>query len=89
MEFKEHIPSFIDNIEPKTHVFNSLDGLLAIPFVKKFSDNTDFSHYAVSDHKLMAIYKNNNGVSWWVLGYLSDQVDLPVWNANIELMTRK
>lgn len=75
MKFKQHIPAFIDGIESKTFDFNSVDELLNNDHVKSFSDDPNFIRFSVSGELLMAEYTNR----WWVVGYLSDPIDLPVW----------
>jgi hypothetical protein len=65
---------------PKALVeFNTLEELLAIPWVKSFSVHKTFYRYSVSDYHLMAEYRG--GREWWVIGQLkNNDIGLPKWD---------
>ena len=77
---KRYYPSFVDMRNPEGAVrFTTTEELLAIPFVKSWSEEKGFSHFALSADCLMAILDGGKG--WWVIGRLTDpsMVDLPKW----------
>jgi len=78
--FIQHIPSMVD-IDPPTEIpFETTEELLALEIVKRFGEHPNFSHFAMSDNRLMKI--SDEGYHWWVVGYIKhpDQVDLPKWS---------
>jgi hypothetical protein len=70
---------------PKALVeFDTLDELLAIPWVKNFSDLKTFYRYSVSGKCLMAEYRG--GREWWVIGLLRhNDIELPKWEGFYEV----
>lgn len=76
----QHIPDYVEGLENITEEFHDYDSLVNIPFVRRFSEVEHFSHFAISDNCLMAIYKE--GFEWWVVGYISDpsSVKLRTWD---------
>ena len=81
MKIRQHISNFCSGIEPREIEFNNLAELMAISWVKQWTDDKDFFRFSISDeHHLMA--ENHSGQKWWVVGYLTDyQLDLPKWTA--------
>lgn len=77
MRIKQHIPNFCSGLEPQEVEFNNLAELMAIPWVKHWTDDKDFFRFSISDGRyLMA--EAHTGRIWWVVGYLTDcQLDLP------------
>lgn len=83
MKIKQHIPGFVD-VDPQSGEFSTLEELLAIPFVARWSKDHNFLRYSKSRELLMVELsptKSDPAGSHWVLGYLSDptSVDLPQW----------
>lgn len=79
---RQHIPNFVSGVDPETVEFKSLEELLAIPWVAQWAERTDgkdFHRFSQSDNMLMAEYVE--GYNWLVVGYLSEPVDLPMWEA--------
>lgn len=80
--FLRHIPRYIDQrgIENDVFEFESIDELLEIDYVKLFKQMPKFSHYAISDVHLMAIF--DSGYRWLVAGRIEspEKVDLPRWS---------
>ena len=76
---RQYRPAFFEGFENETVEFSTDEELVKIPFVKNFS-HYNFSHYAVSDSCLMAIY--DDGFEWWVIGTIQypASVKLPRWN---------
>lgn len=69
MKFIKHIPNCVDTSDENPPVeFSTLDELLQIPFVKRFSKDENFYRYSINKEHLIAEY--NNGYSWWVIGKL-------------------
>lgn len=78
-KFIQHVPSFVSGVDPTEFEFDKTDELLSSEYVSRFSKNANFSHFAMSDNRLMSI--SDNGFHWWVVGFISDpeSVDLPKW----------
>ena len=80
-EFRQHIPSFVETMGEKQPIyeFETLDDLLSLEVVKRYSKDKDFSYFALSRNKLMEI--GDDGFYWWVVGYIKnpDKLDLPEW----------
>ena len=77
MKIRQHISNFCSGIEPQEAEFDSLAELMAIPWVKQWTDDKDFFRFSISnEHHLMA--EIHSGKKWWVVGYLTNyQLDLP------------
>lgn len=81
-EIRQHIPDFCEGFEKAVVEFNTLEELLAIPFVKNFSAHDSFHRYSVNDNHLIAEYRG--GREWWVVGILKSSVEgLPEWDHGI------
>ena len=78
---RQHIPNFCSGLESQEIEFNNLAELMAIPWVKHWTDDEDFYRFSISnEHHLMA--ETDTGKKWWVVGYLTGyQLDLPKWTA--------
>jgi len=82
----KHIPNFIDGAETKEWEFNNIYDLCHIDYVLSFNrlfDSIPFYQYSKADGMLMAEYKNDVDHKWWVIGYLSGDVNLPVFNSRL------
>lgn len=83
--FTQHVPRFVDtrgcNVVPIP--FKTVQTLYDIPHVKLFYKRPDFSHFALSEHHLMAVL--DSGYMWWVVGFIKDpdDVDLPQWEGAV------
>ena len=78
---RQHIPASVVGFEEDavTIEFDTLEELVAIPFVKNFSIYGNFYRYSVSDNHLMAEYRG--GREWWVIGFLQNpDIGLPAWD---------
>lgn len=83
MRFVQHVPSFVDHVDPTRAEIADLESLLKLPCVAQWTKGMDghkFSHWARSDECLMAVYGDNT--AWWVVGYVTEieKLGLPVWN---------
>lgn len=80
-KFKQHFPRFIDAPESARVEIPFLDtsDLLALDCVKQFAKHPDFTEFAKSDNRLMAML--DGGERWLVVGYIEhpDRVSLPNW----------
>lgn len=81
---QEYIPLFIDtDHEPVTDSVETLDELMALPWVKKWTQVENFHRFSVAQNtvqpSLMAEF--NNGLTWWVTGFFKGSVppELPTW----------
>lgn len=74
----QHFPGYMD-FDSECIGFNTLEELLAIPWVKSFSMLEGFYRYS-ADTYLMAELKD--GYHWWCIGKLRHPVEgLPKWEA--------
>lgn len=83
-EIVQHIPAFVDTgDEPRPcGEFDTLTGLIAIPFVNRWALETDFHQFSLSGQHLIA--EQRGGRSWWVVGTLRAPVSwLPQWDKGI------
>ena len=81
---RQHRPAFFEGWENEVVNFNTVEELLAIPFVKNFSDQPNFDKYSISKSDMgdMLMAEYDGGLIWWVVGHLKEAEDLqiPVWN---------
>ncbi len=77
-----HVPNFVDcrGSVPEPSCFSTTQELLSLPQVKAYLHLKGFSHFALDENRLMAIYYR--GLSWWVIGTVrtKDGIDLPEWD---------
>jgi hypothetical protein len=78
-KFIQYIPTFVDADAPEWHEFETTAELLSLEIVKRYGQDNDFSHFVLSENRLMEI--SDNGFHWWVVGYIEDPttVNLPQW----------
>lgn len=90
-KIKQYRPGYFYGFENQEIIFNTEKELLEIDFVKNFSNEPNFFHFAISTinkkrkddktekHYLIAVYEN--GSTWWVVGTLDNVIDLeiPLW----------
>lgn len=84
MIIRQHIPSFVDGVEPQEQDFSTIEELLSVSFVARWNKTPNFIRYSKSDNCLMAEIgpsESNPAGSHWVIGFLSDpsRIDLPLW----------
>jgi hypothetical protein len=78
----QHVPAFVD-AEPQRAEFDTLDELLAVPWVAQWQDpkttGHQFCRFCISEELL--IVEADEGRWWWVVGRLShpERVQLPPW----------
>lgn len=74
----QHIPAFVDGVDPQSATFSSLDELREVPFVRRFMEAPDFFRLSQDDPYLIA--ESFEGRHWWVIGRLAQPCDdLPIW----------
>lgn len=84
-QITQYRPEFFTGFpDPLTVEFGSVEELRAIPFVAGFRHHAAFYQYCICQMRpdrlaLMAEY--DSGAHWWVVGFLKEPVDLPVWDA--------
>jgi len=72
----QHFPAYMD-FDPECVGFDTLEELLEIPWVKRWSENANFYQYSGGDY-LMAEF--HEGYEWWAIGKLRNPVEgLPEW----------
>ena len=81
---KQHRPAYMSGFEDAKIEFETVEELLEIDFVKNFSDQPEFYRFSFSQmdgdpYAGGLMCENNEGRSWWVVGYLIAPVELPDW----------
>lgn len=78
---KQYRPSFFSGFEIQQNRFETLEQLLNIEWVKKFSKYENFYRYSIdlaehyeTSHTLMAEYKNGN--EWWIVGFIDKKTKI-------------
>lgn len=82
MKLKQHIPDFCDGFDRHEVEADTIEEILACPWVESWQRDDGFYRFEISEGRyLMAVF--NNGAKWWVVGYFDDAtgVDLPIWKA--------
>ena len=77
LKFKQHIPNAVSGVEPKEFEFETLEELLDVEMVTRFSDDPKFSFWSLGNNCLMAVYGDYE--KWLVVGYIDHPklLDLP------------
>jgi hypothetical protein len=84
MKATQHVPNYID-CDPYTAEVATLEELLALEWVSFWkespNDGEEFHKYSQSkvDDGCYLMAEYNKGKSWWVVGYIDEQLDLPEW----------
>lgn len=77
-EIRQYRPAFFEGFDAETVAFDTWDEILAIPWVKKFSERPEFHQFSMSNNHLMAEYRG--GREWWVCGIVQYPLpDAPQW----------
>lgn len=88
MRVVEYWPNFVERGDeaPLIVSFETLDELLAVPFVAQWKDSPNFYRFSVSDEWLMAELRG--GREWWVVAKLPDGFPegLPKWDRGIYVL---
>ena len=80
----QYIPNFVTtDVIPEEYEFDTIEQLLSIEFVKKWSSDFDFYRYSqdISSDSISLMCEGDEGKYWRVIGYLTEPVDLPEWKA--------
>jgi hypothetical protein len=83
----QHVPNFVDGVEPKHAEFNCVEELLVIPWVDSWKQDSDklrpFHRFSVERNyrgESTLMIERNCGRWWWVIGFIrGGDVDLPEW----------
>lgn len=86
--FSPHFPHYIKAKKSSSVVFHTLEDLLNIDHVSKFKiskfQEKPFFRFSLSketDKKYILMAEYDNGKSWWVVGFINQNIeDLPTWN---------
>jgi hypothetical protein len=83
---RQYRPAFFEGFDTWEGEVDTVEELLALPFIKRWSENKagpaftrfSLSHYApeVGQYNLMAELDNNR--EWWVIAILKAQADHPI-----------
>mgnify|MGYP006263458053 CR=1 FL=1 len=91
IKIKQHIPGFVDGMEPAHDVVVSLEALLALPYVGIWTEGEieipPFHQFSIAkpegleDGAALLMAEMDKGREWYVVGYLqSDEpINLPIW----------
>ena len=86
MEIRQHIPAFVDGIDPGRARFASRAELLAIPWVESWARDPGFHRFSLSVYNqetTLLMAESEDGAKWHVVGYLdapdAHMLDLPKW----------
>ena len=95
---RQYFPAFYSGFEEKESKFNSIEDLLKIDWIKKWSETPNFYRYSISrlDYREQFIYalmaEYEGGCHWFVIGYI-DKYDLikelPNWAPNYKKSRKK
>ena len=82
MRVRQHIPSFVDGVEPaKTYVFNA-EALEKLEFIHRWSEQQMFYRFAVHrnyfDDMHLMLAEFDGGKHWWVIAYLKGDDSLKI-----------
>lgn len=95
MRVRQHIPSFVDGVEPvKTYVFTAAE-LERLEFIHRWTEQQMFHRFAVHRHYYqrhdedlhLMLAEFDHGHKWWVIAYLEgdDSLEIlskyPEWEA--------
>ncbi len=80
--FRQHVPNCIDMDQPPDVKFGTVEQLLEIDVIKRFSQIEGHDHFALKHHTLMQV--SDDGFHWWVMGYIKcpediDPTTIPEW----------
>jgi hypothetical protein len=84
---RQHIPAFVDGVDPQTAVFVDREGLLEIPWVKAWAGDPGFHRYSLAQHRPMLMAEFEEGLRWHVIGFIKATpselraLALPEWGA--------
>lgn len=80
---KQHRPAFFSGFENEVVSFDTLEELLAIPFVANFAQDMDhpFHRFSIDGDGRTLMAEYDDGYVWWVVGFIDDAsgLDLPMW----------
>lgn len=78
----QYRPAFFEGFDNATVEFETVEELLAIPFLQGFK-HEGFDKFSIGENYLMAEYRG--GREWWVAGRIQnpESVNLPQWNGGI------
>lgn len=66
MQIRQYRPDFFEGFNNETAQFNTLDEMLAIPWIKNFAAIQGFYRFRIDRDHLIAEYRE--GREWWVVG---------------------
>lgn len=91
MKLVQHIPNFVDGVDPKDAEFSDLASFNEIEFVKDWIANVQqHDHFEINqmhrDSDIHVLSVNKDNTWWWVLGRVEDPTDeirkmFPEWHA--------
>lgn len=77
--FKQHIPGSVDGT-PKISDASTLEEVLALDWVARWAEKSNFQKWAKYEHSLIAFLSIDgvpDGIYWFVVGYADFDFDLP------------
>ena len=85
IEYTQHIPSFVDGVQPERGTVATTEELLALPWVGKWTfmrkgkfERWSYAPYLTGTARGLLIAEYDDG--WWVVAHTSgDPPELPSW----------
>lgn len=94
-KIKQYRPAFFTGFPDLLEIeFDTVDELLAIPFVASWQTDPEFYKFSICGRDgygkmLTLICEQDEGASWWVVGFLdSDVPSLPAWDWKVAFALR-
>lgn len=75
IKLRHHLPAFFDVELPSNFTFETIDELRE--HLREWELKKGFHRWSLSENRLMAEY--DSGKQWYVVGYVSEPIDLPQW----------
>ena len=87
--FKQHVPNYVDVKSKRIDDANTLEEVLDISWVKKWTESTEHAFYmwTKSDKTLIALF--DSGEYWWTVGFADFDLDLPKFKDHRVLKSAK
>ena len=75
--FRQHVPNYVDTDFKRVDDANTLEEVLSISWVKKWTESTEHAFYmwTCDNRTLVALY--DDGAYWWAVGFADFDLDLP------------
>ena len=88
-KIKKYRPGYFSGFKSEVIEFSSLNEMLAIDWVRDFSNDKNFYRFSISNtldenYKYNLVAEYESGYAWWVVGCVDSDIDivneLPIFN---------